>query len=49
MLVSSALGKAAAFVLLIGSAYGFYKIYIEVYSATSPYRNIVAAVKGVVV
>ena len=49
MLVSSALGKVAPFVPVVGSAYGFGKTCIEVYSATSPSRAIVAGVKGVVV
>jgi len=49
MLVSSALGKVAPFVPVVGSAYGFGKTCIEVSSATSPSRAIVAGVKGVVV
>ena len=49
MLVSSALGKVAPFVPVVGSAYGFGKTCIEVYSASSPSGAIVAGVKGVVV
>jgi hypothetical protein len=49
MLVSSALGKVAPFVPVVGSAYGFGKTCIEVYSASSPSGAIVAGVKGVIV
>ena len=49
MLVSSALGKVAPFVPVVGSAYCFGKTCIKVYSAASPFRAIVAKVKGVVV
>lgn len=49
MLVNSALGKVAPFVPVVGSAYGFGKTCIEVYNASSPFRAIVAGVKGVVV
>ena len=49
MLVSSVLGKVAPFVPVVGSAYGFGKTCIEVYSATRPSRAIVAGVKGIVV
>ena len=49
MLISSALGKVAPFVPVVGSAYGFGKTCIEVYSATSPSRAIVTGVKGVAI
>ena len=49
MLVSSALGKVAPFVPVVGSTYGFGKTCIEVYRATTPSRAIVTGVKGVVI
>jgi len=49
MLVSSALGKVAPYVPVVGSAYGFEKTCIQVYSATSPSKAIVAGVKGIVI
>jgi hypothetical protein len=49
MLVNSVLCKVAPFVPVVGSAYGFGKTCIEVYSASSPSGAIVAGVKGVVV
>ena len=48
MIVSSALGKVAPFVPVVGSAYGFGKTCIEVYNASSPSGAIMAGVKGVV-
>lgn len=45
MIVSSALGKVAPFVPVVGSAYGFVKTCIEVYSVSSPSGVIVAGVK----
>jgi hypothetical protein len=49
MLVNPVLGKVAPFVPVVGSAYGFGKTCIEIYSSTSPSRAIVAGVKSVVI
>ena len=49
MIVNSALGKVASFVPVVGSAYGFGKTCMQVYSASTPSKAIVAGVKGVVV
>lgn len=49
MIVNSVLGKAAPFIPVVGSAYGFGKTCIEVYKSSSPSGAVVTGVKGVVI
>ena len=49
MLINGALKTVAPFVPVAGSAYGFAKICIRVYKATSPSAAVVAEVKGILI
>ena len=49
MIVNTALKTVTPFVPVAGSAYGFAKICVKVYNATSPTKALIAGVKGVVI
>ena len=49
MIITSALNKAAPFVPVVGSAYGFGKTCIQVYKSSIPSGAIVAGMKGLVI
>ena len=49
MIVNTALKTVAPYVPVASSAYGFTKICIKVYNATTPSKAIVARVKGIVI
>ena len=43
------MSKAAPFVPVVGSAYGFSKTCIQVYNATSPQGKLIAGDKGIII
>jgi hypothetical protein len=49
MIVSAALKTVAPFVPIAGSVFGFTKTCVNVYSATSPTKALIAGVKGIVI
>ena len=49
MIVNSALKTVASFVPVASLAYGFARICIKVYSATSPTKALIVRVKGIVI